>query len=202
MKSKWPTWMRTLHRWGTVLVVIPFFIVLVSGIVLQVKKEVAWVQPPTQRGAGDVPTLSFDEILAAARTAEEASIQTWADVDRLDVRPDKGVVKVRGTNRWEVQLDAQTGEVLHVALRRSDLIESIHDGSWFHDAAKLWIFLPTAIVVLGLWGTGVYLFYLPYGVRWRRKKPSGPPAEAHGVKKATLPDAYRTSEQEAALSSD
>jgi hypothetical protein len=68
-----------------------------------------------------------------------------------------------------VQVDLQTGEVLQVAYRRSDLIESLHDGSWFHDRAKLWVFLPVAVVVLGLWGTGIYLFFLPYAVRRSRR---------------------------------
>jgi hypothetical protein len=67
-----------------------------------------------------------------------------------------------------VQVDTNTGSVLQVAYRRSDLIESIHDGSFFHDQAKLWVFLPTAIIVLGLWVTGMYLFILPLAVRRRQ----------------------------------
>jgi len=185
-QPSWPVWARRLHRWATVLVVVPFLIVLVSGLLLQVKKEFDWVQPPTQTGTPGAPTLAYSAILDAARGVEKAGITSWRDVDRLDVRPDDGVVKVRGTNGWEVQLDAQTGAVLHVAQRRSDLIESIHDGSWFHDAAKLWIFLPSAALVLGLWLTGVYLFYLPYGARWRKKERER--VDATGVKKATLPE--------------
>ena len=101
---------------------------------------------------------------------EEAKIQSWNDVDRLDVRVEKGVVKVRGKNRWEVQVDTHTGEVLHVAYRRSDLIESIHDGSWFHEKVKLWIFLPSGIILLTLWITGLYMVILPYTVKWKRKR--------------------------------
>ena len=62
-----------------------------------------------------------------------------------------------------------------MAYRRSDVIETIHDGSWFHDNVKLWIFLPTAVVVLGLWITGIYLFILPYGVRWSRARTKASP---------------------------
>jgi len=185
--SNWPKWARQIHRWATALVVVPFFIVLLTGLLLQVKKEVEWIQPSTQRGSGDVPTLSWTQILNSARSAEAAEIETWADVDRLDVRPDKGVVKVRGTNGWEVQVDAQTGAVLNVAQRRSDVIEAIHDGSWFHDSAKLWIFLPSAVLILGLWLTGVYLFWLPYAVRWFRKTPRER-VPANGVKPASLPE--------------
>lgn len=179
--------MRKLHRWATVLIVLPFFIVLVSGLLLQVKKEVAWIQPSTQTGTGGAPQLSFEEILQIARGMPEAEIEAWTDVDRLDVRPDDGVVKVRANNSWEVQIDTQTGEVLQVAQRRSNLIESIHDGSWFHNRAKLWIFLPAAVIVLGLWISGVYLFGLPYWTRWKRCR-RREREEANGVKPARLPD--------------
>lgn len=91
---------------------------------------------------------------------------TWDDVDRLDVRPSKGVVKVRARSGWEVQVDAKTGEVLQAAVRRSDLIESLHDGSFFHEKVKLWIFLPAGLILAGLWGTGIYLFFLPL---WKRR---------------------------------
>ena len=184
---KWSIWARKLHRWATALVVVPFLIVLVSGLLLQVKKEFDWIQPPTQRGSASGLALSFEEILDAARTADAAGITSWDDVDRLDVRPEKGVVKVRGTNDWEVQVDTNTGAVLHVAQRRSDVIEAIHDGSWFHDAAKLWIFLPSAVLVLGLWLTGVYLFWLPYSVRRHKPTPNERPT-VNGVKPARLPE--------------
>ncbi len=108
-----------------------------------------------------MPTLSFAEVLEIAKSAPEAEILSWDDIDRLDVRPDKGMLKVRSKNRWEVQVDTATGEILQVAFRRSDLIESLHDGSFFSDGIKLMIFLPTALVLVGLWGTGVYLFFLP-----------------------------------------
>lgn len=152
---------RLVHRWGAVAAAAPAIVVILTGIVLQLKKQSAWVQPPTRRGAAETPTLSFEAILAAARSVPEAAVDGWDDVDRLDVRPGKGVVKVRCRNRWEVQLDAASGEVLQVAYRRSDLIESLHDGSWFHEAAKLWVFLPSAAVLTVLWATGMYLFAMP-----------------------------------------
>lgn len=75
--------------------------------------------------------------------------------------PGKGLLKVVSTNRCEIQLCASTGNLLQIAQRRSDLIESLHDGSWFHPAAKLWVFLPVGVVLLGLLLTGLYLFFVP-----------------------------------------
>lgn len=167
-------WMRKAHRWGAILIAVPFLVVILTGILLQVKKQWSWVQPPTQRGQGKTPTVTLDELLRAAQTRPEAGIHHWSDVERIDVQPGRGVAKLQAKNRWEVQVDLQTGEVLHVAYRRSDLIESLHDGSWFHDSAKLWVFLPTAVIVLGLWGTGLYLFFLPNVVRWSRRRTHTP----------------------------
>ena len=71
--------------------------VVVTGLLLQVKQQdvalADWVQPPTQRGAELPPSLSFDQILAAASSVPQAEIADWSDVDR----PDDGR---RDRTRW------------------------------------------------------------------------------------------------------
>ncbi|MEM8668082.1 MAG: PepSY domain-containing protein [Planctomycetota bacterium] len=161
---------RIVHRWGSIATAVPVLIVLVTGVVLQLKKESSWIQPKTQKGIDQPPQISFDEILAVTSSVPEADVESWDDIDRLDVRPGKGMLKVRCQNRWEIQLDTTTGEILQVAYRRSDLIESIHDGSFFSEGVKLGIFLPTAIVLVILWGTGVYLFFMPHLARRKKRK--------------------------------
>lgn len=44
-----------------------------------------------------------------------------------------------------------------MAYRRNELIESLHDGSWFHKHAKLWI-------------SGIYLFVAPLLKKRKRNK--------------------------------
>lgn len=169
LHMKWNKANRLTHRWSTVIIALPVLVTIVTGLLLQWKKDAAWIQPPTQRGVASEPTLTFDQILDSARTVDQAGIDTWDDINRLDVRPGKGIVKVRASNSWEVQIDTQTGEVLQVAYRRSDFIESLHDGSWFHDSAKLWIFFPAGVVLLVMWGTGIWLFVLPYVSKRKRR---------------------------------
>jgi hypothetical protein len=159
---------RVSHRWGSIIALVPMTIIIVSGIALQLKKESSYIQPPTQRGVGTEPAIGFERILEVAKTVPEAGVESWEDIDRLDVRPGKGVVKVRCKNSYEVQIDAATGGILQVAVRRSDLIESIHDGTYFHDHLKLWVFLPTGIVLALLVITGLHLFGLPYLARRKR----------------------------------
>ena len=74
-------------------------------------------------------------------------------------------MKVRAKNRWEIQIELERGTILKTAYRRSDIIEQLHDGSWFHDAAKLWVFLPSGVIVLILWLSGMYLFFVPILVK-------------------------------------
>jgi uncharacterized iron-regulated membrane protein len=170
VKIHWPRFNRKVHYWAAILCAFPVLVVILSGILLLLKKESDWIQPPTREGVAGDPTIPFAEILARSKGVEEAEIRSWADVTRLDVRPDKGVIKVNAANHWEIQIDHRSGEILQVAYRRSDLIESIHDGSFFHDSVKLWIFLPSAIVLLVLWFTGIYLFAKPLLVKWQRKR--------------------------------
>ncbi|MCP4900722.1 MAG: PepSY domain-containing protein [bacterium] len=161
---------RDVHRWGAIIIALPMAIIIVSGVILQLKKESAWIQPTTQEGSSSELSLSFEQILKASQKIPEAEVESWDDIDRLDVRPGKRMLKVRCKNKWEIQLDAKTGAVLQVAYRRSDLIESIHDGSFFHESLKLWLFLPTGLILAILWVTGIYLFLLPYIVKQKKRR--------------------------------
>lgn len=161
---------RSIHLWLSLVIFIPVIIVIASGLLLQVKKEFDWIQPPTQKAQNSRPTLSFDNVLNAVRQVPQANLNGWDDIDRLDVRPAKGIIKVRGKNHWEVQLNAQTGDVLQVAYRRTDTIEAIHDGSWFFDGAKLWLFLPAAILLFVLWVTGIVMLITTLKSKYRKNK--------------------------------
>ena len=163
---------RKVHSWASVIIALPLVVVICSGVLLQLKKQVGWVQPPEQRGSAKAPAagMSFDRVLEICRTVPEAKVTGWGDVNRIDVRPSRGMLKVWAANNWEIQIDTATGKVLQVAYRRSDLIESIHDGSWFSDPVKYWVFLPAGLTLLLLWVSGLYLFVLPY----TRKKRAAP----------------------------
>ncbi len=152
------------------MIALPLLVIVLSGMLLQFKKEIDWIQPATRKGESTIPTVSFEKILVASRSVPEAAIETWDDVDRLDVRPDKGVVKVQAKNSWEIQIDTSTGAVLQKAFRRSDLLENIHDGTFFHDRAKLYFVFPAAAVLFVLLITGVYIFFQPRIARNNRNK--------------------------------
>ena len=143
-----------------------------AGILLMLKKEIEWIQPVSQKGVerNIVPMASMDNLFAAAKSVEHAGFTNWDELERADLKPGKGIIKFLSTTNWEVQVDTHTAQVLQVAKRRSDVIEAIHDGSYFADWMKLGLFLPTGIALLILWLTGVYMFVLTEYKKTKKRK--------------------------------
>ncbi len=169
-KLKMPVLMRKIHFWVSLFVIVPMFLVTTTGLVLMVKKDFAWIQPPTQKGIGKTPTISFQSIIDSVQTVPSYEDVDWKAVDRLDVRPGKGVIKVRMKNRQEIQLDAETGRVLHIAERRSDVIEDMHSGAFFGKWVKYGIFLTAEVLFFIQLLTGIYLFVRPLWLKNKRKR--------------------------------
>lgn len=164
--------LRKIHHWGSLFIMAQMGLVIGAGLLLMVKKEISWIQPPTENGVERraAPDLGLDVLFAIASDIPELDVNDWSALERVDVKPGKGSVKFVASNNWEAQIDTQTGEVLAVAFRRSDIIERLHDGSYFADWVKLYIFFPSGIILFVLWGTGIYLFFLPHWKRWQRER--------------------------------
>ena len=153
-----------------------FFVMAVTGGLLGWKKH-SELMPATQRGASGNPTdwqpLHRLAPLASAALLDREGV--GANIDRMDARPGKGIVKfLFDAGDWEVQLDATTGEVLSVGRRHSDWIERLHDGSAVDD----WLGIPNGIfkvaynTVMGgalvlFTVTGFWLWYGPKRMRQR-----------------------------------
>lgn len=161
---------RKIHHWASFVVAVPLAVIIVSGLLLQMKKQWNWVQPPEHRGTGTTPVIGFEQILASLQGAPDLGVTGWPDVSRMDVRADRGLVKVTLRSGWEAQIDLGTGRVLQTAIRRSDLIETIHDGSFFAgDWTKLGLFLPAGLTLLLLWLSGVWMVWVQFIGKRRRK---------------------------------
>ena len=151
----------------------------VSGLLLGWKKQTGLL-PATQASAsGEASWISLDSIQAIAKTYARTSLGESDEIDRIDIRPAKGIAKIRFARHFtEVQIDGKTGAILSVQHRTSDLLEMIHDGSiidyWFgnkNDAAKL---LYTSLVSSGLIllsFSGFWLWYNPRRIRQQKSLP-------------------------------
>ncbi len=162
----------TTHKWAGIIAAVIFVLIACTGFLLLLKKEYAWIQPPTMKGAPGEPAdfitaaTLFDIVLAE----DHPDFQSLDDVDRVDFRPGKRIYKVQSQHNYmEMQVDAVTGDVLHVQARMSDLLENLHDGSFFGDWVHAYVFPIVALVLLFLVFSGLWLWIEPI-VRRRRRK--------------------------------
>ena len=165
---------RKWHRLTGLTLAILLVISAGTGILLSLKKEIALIQPPTQKGS-ELPLTAWKSLHEIESIASSSFYQKYPSqqnnpVDRMDVRPSKGIVKVLfKQGYWEVQIDPVSGEVKSIAKRHSDWIEALHDGSIVSDGFKL-----VSMTVLGfglflLICSGLWLYYGPKKVREDRK---------------------------------
>lgn len=126
---------RKIHRTTGAILFIFFFVVSISGLLLGWKKHSGgMILPKSYKGISTDPQdwKSLAELHARATiiAREKISPDLSLELERIDVRPDKGMVKfVFVEDYWGLQLDLTTGKLLHIERRRSDFVENIHDGS-------------------------------------------------------------------------
>jgi len=168
---RWLRRARPLHRWVGVPLTVLIVLSSLTGILLGWKKQFAVLQPPVQRGASlDARDwLPLHQISAAAEAALHARLgEPPGPIDRLDVRPSKGVAKVLFRDGfWEAQVDLSTARVLSVDRRASDFIETLHDGSLLGEGGRVAVSTLLGLGLLMLSVSGLWLWWGPRLARRR-----------------------------------
>ncbi len=153
---------RKWHRRISILIAIPFVLTLVTGILMSTRGFNSWVQPKYPEFKANL-VLGFEDILRISKSVKEAQIDSYADISQIEVRPAQGNIRVRSKrNQWEIQINGETGVITSSAPRRLSLLTSLHEGAFFGDLVRYFVFLPSAIGVLWLWFSGVFLLVKHY----------------------------------------
>jgi uncharacterized iron-regulated membrane protein len=169
---------RKLHRTTGALLFVFFFIIAITGLLLGWKKHSGGtlLAPTFQGTSADLKQwLSIDSLhtLANRLLLDSISPGLSTDVDRIDIRKDKGAVKfIYKDHYWALQLDGVTGKLLHKERRRADFIEHIHDGSLLdsllgtrNGQIKLVYTTIMGVALLLFTVTGFWLWYGPKRLR-------------------------------------
>lgn len=171
---------RWLHRKLAIPLFVFFLIISITGILLGVKKNTGLLAP-TQKGISTnlAEWLPLDSLhrLAVGYLKDSVSAGLGTTVDRMDLRPDKGVLKFTFKDHYHgLQLDGATGKVLLHEIRRSDWIEDLHDGSLFDNLAgtrnepfKVGYTLVMGLSLFMLIITGLWLWWGPKRLRNSRR---------------------------------
>lgn len=149
--------MVQVHLWIGVLFSAVLLVISITGILLNHKTELGLMPDVSSKPTADFPqALPLPEL---SRIALEAAGETKgvAAIDRMDVRPKKGLVKVRlrDPSTTEVTVDIYTGKVLHTGARSDVFMEKLHSGELLGDR---WILLSDAgaaicilLILTGYW---------------------------------------------------
>ncbi|HEU4628298.1 MAG TPA: PepSY-associated TM helix domain-containing protein [Gemmatimonadaceae bacterium] len=154
------------HLWLGVLFTVVLLVVGVTGILLNHKRGLGLMPDVTNPSPAPLAaSLPLAELATRARAA--AGVSEAEPIDRMDVRPDDGYVKVRFDDpAWtEVTLDLSTGRALHVGPRSDVFMEQLHSGELL---GKRWVLLTdaAAVALVVLLVSGYWLWLAP---RWRRR---------------------------------
>jgi len=165
---------RKYHRYIGLTLAIFLFVSAITGMLLSLKKDLDILQPPTQKGTSKslATWKPISELATIATTAFHEQYPDQLDnlIDKMDVRPSKGIVKVLfEKGYWEVQVDGTSGEIKSIARRHSDWIEHLHDGSIISDLFKLVSMNALGLGILILMGSGLWLWYGPKQIRKMRR---------------------------------
>ena len=174
------------HLWLGVIFTTALIVIAVSGILLNHKRGLG-LMPEVD----NEPTLPFASALPLSRLAEIAldtvaraadgggdALDAATQVDRMDVRPRDGFVKVRmrDPSSTEVTVDLASGRVLHVGPRGDVFLEKLHSGEIF--GGQPWVLLSDAAAV-------ALVITLITGY-WLWLAPKRPRREAHAVRKLAV----------------
>ncbi len=150
-----------------------------TGLLLGWKKNVEVLQHPTERGISEKMEewLPLDSLvhIADKELIARKGMEISSQLDKLDARPDKGMVKIIYKDHYySVQVDAVTGMVLAFEYRTSDLIEHLHDGTFIDNLFKIpggiFKLIYTSILSVSLITFATTGFWLWYGPKVMRKK--------------------------------
>lgn len=149
------------HLWLGIAMTVVVLMLSITGVLLNHKRPLGLMP--------DVPyeaTGPFESALPMAELARLAAVAApaagGAGVDRMDVRPRSGIIKVRFRDDvvTEVTLDISDGRVLDVGERNDVFLEKLHSGEIFGDN---WVLLSdvAALALILLIGSGYWLWIFP-----------------------------------------
>lgn len=158
----WARWMFYSHLWLGIVTTGIVLIICVTGVLLNHKRPLGLMPDvPNDSPGALAASLPVAELAARAERAVPREVAARG-IDRMDVRPGDGLVKVRFDDRevHEVTVDLASGRVLHVGLRNDVFLEKLHSGEIFGDG---WTLLSdiAAIALAILVISGVWLWLYP-----------------------------------------
>ncbi len=145
----------------------------ITGVLLGWKRQTG-LAPATQPGYNTNSSnwISLDSIQNIA-LGRISALNLDPKIDRIDIRPDKGIAKVVFVNHYtELQIDCTNGKLLSEETRLHDFVEHLHDGTIIdrmfgtkNDPIKTTYTTLTSLALITLSFTGFWMWLNPRRIR-------------------------------------
>jgi uncharacterized iron-regulated membrane protein len=145
--------MRKYHRIISIFIALPFSIILLTGLVLLLRNQFEFIQPEAikMEKNSSLNYLTYEQIIEKTGAPQE-------QIDQIILRPKKFHLAIRLKNGEELQMHPQTGEILKKAMRRTNFLIDLHQGSLAGDFGQYFIAFPTALGLVFLLISGLIIF--------------------------------------------
>jgi hypothetical protein len=162
-----------IHLWLGVLGTVALVGISITGILLNHKRGLGLMPDvPHEPTAPFASAISLERMAyAALEAAPQESRGTWKSgdpvdvglIDRMDVRPRDGFVKVRLRDQasMEMTVDIATGKVIHVGRRGDVFLEKLHSGEIFGGQPFVLLSDIAAVALVLALVTGYWLWLAP-----------------------------------------
>jgi uncharacterized iron-regulated membrane protein len=162
-----------IHLWLGVLSTIALISISITGILLNHKRGLGLMPDvpyePTGEFMNAIPVERWAAAALAAAPAESRPGWSPGDpvdvglIDRMDVRPRSGFVKVRLRDKasMEMTVDIHSGAVVHVGRRGDVFLEKLHTGEIFGGIRFVILSDIAAIALVLTLITGYWLWLVP-----------------------------------------
>jgi hypothetical protein len=162
-----------IHLWLGVLSTVALIAIAITGILLNHKRGLGLMpvvsHEPTAEFTAALPIdrLAYAALVAAPQAAKgkwkEGDAVDISLIDRMDVRPRNGFVKVRLRDKasMEMTVDLNTGQVIHTGRRGDVFLEKLHSGEIFGGLPFVIISDIAAVALVLTLITGYWLWLVP-----------------------------------------
>jgi hypothetical protein len=162
-----------IHLWLGVLSTIALIAISITGILLNHKRGLGLMPDVPHEPTGEfTAAIPLDRLAYAALVAApQAARGDWKEgdpvdnslIDRMDVRPRNGFVKVRLRDKasTEMTVDINTGHVIHTGRRGDVFLEKLHSGEIFGGIRYVILSDIAAIALVLTLISGYWLWLVP-----------------------------------------
>ncbi len=169
--------LRLVHRKIASILFIFFFIIAITGLLLGMKSiftTTIFENKETFSAIKLLEALPLDSLEKIATVfINDHTKNNFANVDRIEVRPSKGIAVAYYKKNYSVQLNAKNGKPILIEQKNGGIIQDIHDGAVLGNlfsnkaggVAKTIYTLIIGISLLLMTITGIYLYYKPKQIK-------------------------------------